>query len=332
MKIGKKKTMVVLASSSSSSSSSSKSLFLLIKTVLIILISQIRASSTAVTLGPGPSQLFDHIEIITEPNEVILFWKIEKTEIIFEIHAKTPGWLLFGLGPDLITVWLNKTIGHFSNRDAQLNIRTSGIYSPLELKRIDQFLVVKFIRSFKICTGMRYNDLTGRVRVVYSIGSGQNISFVDMKRGEVDLQISEYSGLAQCLDSNVETRKVAAIRGKMLVKDMIWFYWNASRDGKFKVEVHVKGVGGWAMLGFSEDGKARMADVVVFGWDGEVIDGFIDESGKIEKDLNQDWKRFGWRFNDGFTVYRFERDVVLCDPDDLIIQVDLFNQISFFLA
>ena len=113
---------------------------------LTLLILLLAATTTTVvitlpsTLGPGPSEFFDHIEILTEPNELILFWKFNETEIIFEVHAKTSGWVVFGLGPDLITAWLNKTTGHFSNRDGKLHTRSYGVYSPLALTRYIQVL------------------------------------------------------------------------------------------------------------------------------------------------------------------------------------------------
>ncbi len=105
------------------------------------------------------------------------------------------------------------------------------------------------------------------------------------------------------------------------MKNPFILYWKGDWGGKFRPELHVRAVGGWALLGFGREGRARQADVVVVGWGGEVVDGFVYDDGRIVADASQDWRLLDWRESDGVTVYKLERDVVLCEPDDLVIQV-----------
>ncbi len=287
----------------------------LLASIAFILLAAIAASPAETTLGPGPSEFFDHIEILSETtNEFILFWKHNETQIVFEVHAKTPHWLVFGLGPDLITTWLNGDIGHFSSQPR-------GLYSPLALTRIGPYLVVKFVRSFNLCSDTPYRDLSGQLSVVFGLGQEQPVSLAELRRGEVNLQISGYSHVPQCLSSGSVAQRSLGENARVLVEDKLWLYWKGAWGGKFRAELHVRAVGGWALLGFGREGRARQADVVVVGWGGEVVDGFVYDDGRIVADASQDWRLLDWRESDGVTVYKLERDVVLCEPDDLVIQV-----------
>jgi hypothetical protein len=65
---------------------------------------------------------FDNILILIKPDIYVLYWSHNATDIRFELHAKTPGMLSFGISPDgsmgysdIILAWINDDgVGHFS--------------------------------------------------------------------------------------------------------------------------------------------------------------------------------------------------------------------------
>jgi len=73
---------------------------------------------------PGPSEYFNEMIVIEQPDLLILYWKYDQTDITFEIHTRTVGWIQFGLShsgmlqySDVIVAWLNEDgTGHFSDR------------------------------------------------------------------------------------------------------------------------------------------------------------------------------------------------------------------------
>lgn len=71
---------------------------------------------------PSPTDSYDEMFILIEPDVYIVYWSITKKEITFEVHVKTSGWFTLGLNnngfihhSDLVVGWLNSDgTGNFS--------------------------------------------------------------------------------------------------------------------------------------------------------------------------------------------------------------------------
>jgi len=71
---------------------------------------------------PEPTQEYDNLQVLVKPNRYVLYWTYNRTDITFEVIAKTNGWISFGLSPDghmfysdYVVAWVHSDgIGHFS--------------------------------------------------------------------------------------------------------------------------------------------------------------------------------------------------------------------------
>jgi hypothetical protein len=101
--------------------------------VLLFLLLAIRSAGAVVsTYNNNPriehteieatTESFNNMLVLIKPDIYVLYWSHNDTDILFELHAKTPGMLSFGLSPDgsmgysdIILAWINEDgIGHFS--------------------------------------------------------------------------------------------------------------------------------------------------------------------------------------------------------------------------
>lgn len=155
----------------------------------------------------GPSEYFDQIELLAEPDNFLLFWKSNETHIIFEAHVKTFGWTAFGITStglwgisDLIVAWTNDDgTGHFSDRHITNNspmipvIDSTQNWFPIYLGRKAQYTVIKFIRKF--IANEDNEDLSiisENVNVIYGWGDSFSngdilVKANDLKRADLNL-------------------------------------------------------------------------------------------------------------------------------------------------
>lgn len=76
------------------------------------------------------TEFYDYFKVLVEPDLSILFWSKNQTHILFEIHIRFNGWIVFGLSPngsldgsDVIIAWLNDTgAGYFSSKKGNYNL------------------------------------------------------------------------------------------------------------------------------------------------------------------------------------------------------------------
>jgi hypothetical protein len=90
----------------------------------LLFISYLLTLITLPRLDCSPTQAYDNRLELIKPELYILYWSVNQTDIVLEIHAKTKGWLSFGLNKndskyysDVIMAWLNEDgSGHFSGK------------------------------------------------------------------------------------------------------------------------------------------------------------------------------------------------------------------------
>ena len=115
--------------------------------------------------APSPTRDYLNKLILVEPDIYYLYWSYTDADILFEIHAKTTGWLSFGLSPngdmfnsDIIMAWVksNGSI-HFTDRhikaspDRNRYIDQEQNWFPLLTTIKDGYTIAKFTRKIKIC-------------------------------------------------------------------------------------------------------------------------------------------------------------------------------------
>ncbi|CAF0808100.1 unnamed protein product [Brachionus calyciflorus] len=170
--------------------------------LLIILINKIH-------LLPNP-QINANKYILVEPDLYILYWDHNTTDINFEIHVKTNGWISFGLSrhgdmeySDVIVTWL-KPDGSFNFTDRHIlqekkpKIDSEQNWFPLSLKQQNDYMIAIFTR--KIQTNSKNNEdidiAVGSPFVVYAWGTNfdPDISYHGPKnRGQVGINLLKTS-------------------------------------------------------------------------------------------------------------------------------------------
>lgn len=63
---------------------------------------------------------------------------------------------------------------------------------------------------------------------------------------------------------------------------------------------------------------------VVIGWIKNGVANFTDRfiiGRTVKIDKNQNWQLLKYAETNGFTIFKFKRDITLCDPEDLTIDV-----------
>lgn len=152
---------------------------------------------------PGPTEYFDEMLIVDEPDRFILYWKHNQTDIIFELHVKTLGWIEFGFShaglnqySDVIVAWLNSdNTGHFSDRhiiDKIPIIDKVQNWFPVLFQRRENFLILKFTRKLTICESTPQEEididiLPNNNYIIYSYGD----LFVKGDNNNKDINLSK---------------------------------------------------------------------------------------------------------------------------------------------
>uniref|UniRef100_A0A8W8LIK3 DOMON domain-containing protein n=1 Tax=Magallana gigas TaxID=29159 RepID=A0A8W8LIK3_MAGGI len=75
---------------------------------------------TALCGSPLPTEEFDFQESLDADGKYVLFWNVNKTHIIFEVHVETKGYIGFGMSPngkmypaDVVVGWVKDGVPHF---------------------------------------------------------------------------------------------------------------------------------------------------------------------------------------------------------------------------
>ena len=144
---------------------------ILISYLLTILLLLFEKSYAQNDEKPGPSQLYEEMHILDEPNNFILYWTIKNNEITFEIHVKTTGWFGFGLVSnennnhlDIVIASINNAtkIGHMSDRHTFNSMIAKSDdhldWIPVLLKAHNDHFILKVHRKLKICN-RNFQDL-----------------------------------------------------------------------------------------------------------------------------------------------------------------------------
>ncbi len=166
-----------------------------------------------------------------EPDIYILYWSLNHTDIIFEVHAKTTsGWFSFGLSPngnfmgaDLVIGWINSDgqTGHFSDRHTSFDsefafIDSSQNWQPLLMTRTKTHIVFKFSRKLIICNSIKneinFNISSRNLNVIYTLSNrklnflnDENIDVISLsdrslKRGNQVIDFFQYNQLTSSSD------------------------------------------------------------------------------------------------------------------------------------
>jgi hypothetical protein len=101
-------------------------------------------NNETIELPPEPSEIFQYKATLVEPNQYLIYWKYNETDITFELQANTTGWIGFGLSPDggmymsdVIIAWMySDGTGHFSG------------YLPIHFHNFISFLFNNLERLF----------------------------------------------------------------------------------------------------------------------------------------------------------------------------------------
>jgi hypothetical protein len=164
-------------------------------------------------LNLGPTEYFDEMFLIDENDKFILYWKHNQTDIIFEVHMKTFGWLEFGLShsgllqySDVIVAWLNSDgTGHFSDRhiiEKMPLVDKIQNWHPILFERKNGFTILKFTRKLIICDHMPQEEididiLPNNNFLIYAYGNSfktnennqKDIDLEDSKKGSFTLDL-----------------------------------------------------------------------------------------------------------------------------------------------
>ena len=143
-------------------------------------------SCISISCAPNPTDAYTNKQILVEPDSYILYWNYTDTDIIFEIHANTSGWVGFGISPNggmensnVIIAWINSNgVVNFTERNTKAGLLTPSIndkqlWTPLLTKKQDGYLISKSTRKIKLCdtTGQHLDIEAGTPHVIYSWGN-----------------------------------------------------------------------------------------------------------------------------------------------------------------
>jgi hypothetical protein len=169
---------------------------------------------------PPPTQAYPNKIVLAEPNKYILYWNFTDSDILFEVHTQTNGWLGFGLSPngnminsDIIITWIDSN-GH-------VNFTDRNIKSKNEPPRIDKvqnwfllsamikdgYVISKFTRKIKLCdaTGEDLNIEPGTPYLIYAWGekfTNNDISYHEISnRGSKTVPLIARSNSKSAIDT-----------------------------------------------------------------------------------------------------------------------------------
>ena len=133
--------------------------------------------------SPSPTSIYAN-SLELESGNYYLLWNFTQTDILIEVHAKTTGWLGFGISPnggmdgsDVVIAWIdsngkaNFTDRHIRDRDVLIDEEQN--WMPLGVMKRNEYLVAKFTRKIKICdkSGEDMDIPDGTPFVIYAYGT-----------------------------------------------------------------------------------------------------------------------------------------------------------------
>ena len=144
----------------------------------------------AQSAAPNPTAAYANSQIIVGPDVYILYWNYTDTDITFEVHAKTTGWVGFGISPngdmknsDVIIAWIdsNGTV-NFTERNTQAGyvtpvISNTQLWTPLLTISQNGYIISKSTRKIKLCdtTGQHLDIDPGTPHIIIAWGD----NFID---------------------------------------------------------------------------------------------------------------------------------------------------------
>ncbi|CAF0944282.1 unnamed protein product [Brachionus calyciflorus] len=265
--------------------------------------------------------------------------------LILHKFVNSSKWALFGLGgsnfSDVVVTWLNQDqIGHFSDRyllpNKQLLLDSETNWIPLDAFYKDEFFVFKFKRFIKVsCKSNSNEDLNiepGTIQLVFATGNNLVPDVIDnLNRVEITL-LNEKDAPFSCpiiapkqelnsTPTDIYTNTFELIPG---VYKLFWNY----TDKDLIAEIHCK-TNGWVGFGLSPNGGMDKSDVII-GWISNGQVNFTDRhivQKQVLIDQKQDWILLGSSEKNGINIFKFKRNINLCDEEDLKIDAGSPNVI-----
>ena len=157
---------------------------------------------------PNPTMSYANKQVLAEPDNYVLYWNYNATDITFEIHAKTTGWAGFGISPNgdmaksnVILFWIGSNgNANFTERNTNAGkvtpvTNTVQKWFPLLTQSQDGYLISKSTRKIKLCdtTGQHLDISVGTPSVIFSWGSNfvnGDISYHGPNRSSKTLPLS----------------------------------------------------------------------------------------------------------------------------------------------
>lgn len=140
--------------------------------------------------APDPTEEFSNKIVLVEPDNYILYWNYTDSDILFEIHVQSTGWISFGLTPngemlysDIIITWINTINGKVNFTDRHVldqriipTIDKTQNWFHLSTKIQDGYIMSKFTRKIKLCdtTGEDLDIEKGTPFVIFAWGDTFN--------------------------------------------------------------------------------------------------------------------------------------------------------------
>ncbi|XP_056009441.1 uncharacterized protein LOC125680065 [Ostrea edulis] len=129
--------------------------------------------------SPSPTEQFDFEDTIDPDGKYVLFWNVNKTHIVFEMHVETKGYIGFGLSPngkmypsDVIVGWVKDGVAHFKDRHTVGHspplVDASQDWHLLYASEDDCRTVLKMVRKLDTCDDEDYKITDNTVKIIYS--------------------------------------------------------------------------------------------------------------------------------------------------------------------
>lgn len=176
------------------------------------------------TAAPMPTEIYANHLVLQEPDLYHLYWNFTESDILFEVHVMTDGWVGFGLSPnggmdgsDVIVTWIDPLTGapNFTDRhivDRSVLIDAVQNWYPLFVCAQEGYLIAKFTRKIRICdeTNEDMDIPDGTPFVIFAYGTSfgdQDIAYHGSEsRGTRSVQLtSALNALVEIDMSQMET-------------------------------------------------------------------------------------------------------------------------------
>ena len=286
---------------------------------------------------PNTTEAYQNSLTLISPDSLYLYWKHDKETITFELHLKnTSAWASFGVEndkqqSDFVVAGLSVYgIGYFADYafvDGKAKTDTVHNWFLLDAFNSDEFTVFKFNRNIKLVCDGNTEDLdilSGANRVIFSTGNTENV--IEKNGTQSVTFLTESLGPFNCVKTQKPTFTSSPTGVYSFFEDLVEdgayrLYWNYTKTD-FIGEIHVRTLG-WVGFGLSPTGGMDKSDVVI-GWISNGVanftDRFINGQTKPVIDKNQDWKLLSSAESNGYTIFKFQRPIKLCDADDRTIE------------